>query len=241
MAASSSRGHRTHGKDEIRLARRRYMHDGQADLSFGGDGQSAIAVSRRGRTYTEGLAVPPSEEVVLAGSDYTRPDILGCVRPMVAHLLGDGRPDSTFGGRDGEEPGVLRLGSRSGGPCGVEAASVLADGSVTFALSAERGSPVYLDRLALDGTRDRGFTGARSTQLEPPADGFLWHYRLAAGGQITATEAVRPGCRPRFRPCHNRLSVPLGASRRSPCRWAIASQLRSRRQGSSAPTVLTAC
>lgn len=174
----------------------RYLHDGRADLSFGGDGQSAIAVSRRGRTYTEGLAVLPNEEVVLAGSDYTRPDLLGCVQPVVAHLLGDGQPDQTFGGRNGEEPGVLRVGSRTGGPCSVKAASVLADGSVTFALSGHEESPVYLDRLALDGTRDPGFAGPHSTALTPSANGFLVHFRLAAGGQITAAETVRPGCRP---------------------------------------------
>lgn len=174
----------------------RYLHDGQADLSFGGDGQTAIARSRRGRTYTEGLAVLPDEEVVLAGSDYTRPDILGCVQPVVAHLLGDGQPDPAFGGRNGEEPGVLRVGSRTGGPCGVHAASVLADGSVTFALSADGVSPVYLKRLALDGTRDPGFASADTTALTPSPNGFLVHFRLAAGGQLTAAETVRPRCRP---------------------------------------------
>lgn len=174
----------------------RYLHDGQADLSFGGDGQTAIARSRRGRTYTEGLAVLPSEEVVLAGSDYTRPDLLGCVQPVVAHLLGDGQPDPAFGGRNGEEPGVLRVDSRTAGPCGVHAASVLADGSVTFALSGQEESPVYLDRLTLDGARDPGFAGADTTALTPSANGFLVHFRLAAGGRITAAETVRPGCRP---------------------------------------------
>ncbi len=192
----------------------RYLHDGRADLSFGGDGQSAIAASKRGRTYTEGLAVLPSEEVVLAGSDNTRPDLLGCVQPVVAHLLGDGRPDPAFGGRDGEEPGVLRVGSRVGGPCSVSAASVLGDGSVTFALSAAGDSPgVYLDRLTLDGTRDPGFASAHSTALTPLANGFLVHFRLVAGGQVTAAETVRPGCRPISGsaktgfPCHSVLLV----------------------------------
>jgi uncharacterized delta-60 repeat protein len=174
----------------------RYLADGQADLSFGGNGQSAIAISRRGRTFTEGLAVLPSEEVVLAGSDYTRPATFpSCVQPIVAHLLGDGRPDPAFGGRDGEEPGVLRVGSRVGGPC-VKATSVLGDGSVTFALSAEEESPVYLDRLTLDGTPDPGFASAHSTALTPLANGFLVHFELAVGGQVTAAETVRPRCRP---------------------------------------------
>jgi uncharacterized delta-60 repeat protein len=175
----------------------RYLHDGQADLSFGGDGQSAIAVSKRGRTYTEGLAVLPGGEIVLAGSDNTRPDTFtSCVQPVVAHLLNDGRPDPTFGGRNREEPGVLRVGSRLGGPCSVEATSVLGDGSVTFALPTEGESSVYLDRLTLDGTPDPGFAGPRSTALTPPANGFLVHFRLAAGGRFTVVETVKPHCRP---------------------------------------------
>jgi uncharacterized delta-60 repeat protein len=199
----------------------RYLHDGRADLSFGGDGQSAIAPSKRGRTYTEGLAVLPSEEVVLAGSDNTRPDLFsGCVQPMVAHLLGDGQPDPAFGGWNGEKPGVLRVGSRTSGPCWVSAASVLGDGSVTFALSTKGDSPVYLDRLALDGTHDPGFASAHSTALTPLANGFLVHFELAAGGQVTAAETVRPGCRPvsgdtktRF-PCHSVLLVARDADGR---------------------------
>jgi uncharacterized delta-60 repeat protein len=198
----------------------RYLHDGQPDLSFGGDGQSAIAASKRGRTYTEGLAVLPGGEVVLAGSDDTRPAILGCVQPVVAHLLGDGQPDPAFGGRNGEEPGVLRVGSPSDGPCHVQAASVLGDGSVTFALATDGESPLYLDRLTLDGTRDPGFAGADSTALPPLASGYLWHFRLAAGGQITATELVRPGCRPVSGgtktgfPCHTVLLVARDAQGR---------------------------
>jgi uncharacterized delta-60 repeat protein len=199
----------------------RYLHDGRADSSFGGDGQSAIAASKSGRTYTEGLAVLPSEEIVLAGSDDTRPDTFSsCVQPVVAHLLGDGRPDPAFGGRNGEEPGVLRVGSRIGGPCSVKATSVLGDGSVTFALSAEEESPVYLKRLTLDGTRDPGFASARSTALTPLANGFLVHFRLAAGGQVTAAETVRPECRPvsggtkiRF-PCHSVLLLARDADGR---------------------------
>ena len=199
----------------------RYLPDGRADLSFGGDGQSAIAVSKRGRTYTEGLAVLPSEEVVLAGSDNTRPDLFsGCVQPVVAHLLGDGRPDPTFGGRDGEEPGVLRVGSHIAAPCSVRATSVLGDGSVTFALSTEGGSAVYLNRLALDGTRDPGFASPRSTALTPLAKGFLVHFELTAGGQVTAAETVRPGCRPvsgatkTRSPCHSVLLVARDANGR---------------------------
>jgi hypothetical protein len=102
---------------------------------------------------------------------------------------------------------------------------VLGDGSVTFALSAEGGSPgtfvlsaeggspVYLDRLALDGTRDPGFAGPHSTALTPSANGFLVHFELAAGGQVTAAETVRPGCRPVSDgtktgfPCHSVLLV----------------------------------
>ena len=199
----------------------RYLQDGQADLSFGGDGQSAIAVSKRGRTYTEGLAVLPSEEVVLAGSDNTRPDTFSsCVQPVVAHLLGDGRPDPAFGGRNGEEPGVLRVGSRSDGPCRVQATSVLGDGSVTFALATDGESPLYLDRLALDGTRDPGFASADSAALPPLASGYLWHFRLAAGGQVTAAETVRPRCRPVSGgtktgfPCHSVLLVARDAQGR---------------------------
>jgi uncharacterized delta-60 repeat protein len=199
----------------------RYLHDGRADLRFGGDGQSAIAPSKRGRTYTEGLAVLPSEEMVLAGSDNTRPDLFsGCVQPVVAHLLGDGRPDPTFGGRNGEEPGVLRVGSRIGGPCWVSATSVLGDGSATFALSAKGESPVYLDRLALDGTHDPGFASAHSTVLTPLANGFLVHFELAAGGQVTGAETVRPGCRPVSGdtktgfPCHSVLLVAREANGR---------------------------
>jgi uncharacterized delta-60 repeat protein len=184
-------------KTKSALFAARYLRDGEADLSFGGDGQSAIAVSKRGRTYTEGLAVLPNEEVVLAGADNTRPAILrGCVQPLVAHLLGDGQPDPTFGGRDGEEAGVLRVSSRRTGPCSVSAASVLADGSVTFALSTEATSPVYLDRLTLDGSPDPAFADPLSTALAPPANGFLGRLRLTAGGQVMAAETIRPGCRP---------------------------------------------
>ena len=199
----------------------RYLHDGRADSSFGEDGQSAIAVSKRGRAYTEGLAVLPNEEVVLAGSDNTRPDTFSsCVQPVIAHLLGDGRPDPTFGGRNGEEPGVLRVGSRLGGPCSVSATSMLGDGSVTFALSAKGESSVYLDRHALDGSRDPAFAGAHSTALTPVANGFFGRFRLAAGGQIAAAETVRPGCQPvsgstkiRF-PCHSVLLVARDADGR---------------------------
>jgi uncharacterized delta-60 repeat protein len=199
----------------------RYLHDGEADLSFGGDGQSAIAVSKRGRTYTEGLVVLPSEEVVLAGGDNTRPDTFSsCEQPVVAHLLGDGRPDPAFGGRNGEEAGVLRLGSRTAGPCSISAASVLGDGSVTFALSTKGESPVYLDRLAPDGTHDPGFASPHSTALTPLANGFLVHFRLAVGGQVTAAETVRPGCRPISGgtktgfPCHSVLLVARDADGR---------------------------
>lgn len=200
----------------------RYLPDGRADLSFGGDGQSAIAPSKRGRTYAGGLAVLPSGEVVLAGSDNTRPDIFprSCEQPVVAHLLGDGQPDPTFGGRNGEEPGVLRVGSRITGPCSVSATSVLGDGSATFALSADGASPVYLKRLALDGTRDPAFASAHSTALTPSVNGFLMHFELAAGGQITAAEAVRLRCRPvsgstKTRlPCHSVLLVARDANGR---------------------------
>lgn len=191
-------GSTEHSKERLRsaLIAARYLPDGQADSSFDGDGQSAIAVSRHGHARTDGLAVLPGEEVVLAGRDYARPAALpGCAQPVVAHLLGDGRPDPAFGGRDGEEPGVLRAGPRAGGRC-VRATSVLGDGSVTFALSAKEIAPVYLNRLTPDGRRDLGFAGARSTALTPPANGFLWNFRLAAGGQVTAAESVRPGCRP---------------------------------------------
>ena len=160
---------------------------------------------------------------MLAGSDNTRPDIFpaNCEQPVVAHLLGDGRPDPTFGGRNGEEPGVLRVGSRIDGPCSVSATSVLGDGSVTFALSTKGESrPVYLDRLALDGTRDPGFASAHSTALTPPANGFLVHFELAVGGQVTAAETVRPGCRPVSGgtktgfPCHSVLLVARDANGR---------------------------
>jgi uncharacterized delta-60 repeat protein len=189
----------------------RYLHDGQADLSFGDDGQSAIAASKSGHANADGLAVLPGGEVVLAGSDHTRPATFpSCAQPVIARLLGDGRPDPTFGGRNGEEAGVLRFGSGIGGPCS-RAASVLGDGNVTFALSAEEESPVYLDRRAPDGTRDPGFASPHSTALTPPANGFLWHFRLALGGQVTATETVRPRCRP----------ISGGTKTRFPCRSVL--------------------
>jgi uncharacterized delta-60 repeat protein len=179
----------------------RYLPDGELDPSFGVQGQSSVAASAIRTLSEESLGVLADGTVVLAGRDYGPQSVAdrSCVWPVVVRLRPDGSPDPNFGGGpDGAEPGVLDAGPRVGSPCGAGAATVLGDGGVAFTLFGEDDASVFAGRLTSDGSPTPGFARPGSAALTPPRGGFLWNFKLATGGEVTAGEMARPFDHGRF-------------------------------------------
>lgn len=172
----------------------RYLPDGGLDPSFGTHGQRAVGATHTGNLSVQSLGVLGDGEVVIAGQNFfALPGTVDmCRPPLLARLLPDGTPDTGFGGTGGEEPGVLDAGRRIGSLCGNEAATVLGDGSTAFTLFDREESSIFPGRLAPDGSRAPGFGHPSSTALTPPRGGFLWHFRLASGGEVEAGEVATP-------------------------------------------------
>ena len=172
----------------------RYLPDGELDPSFGTRGQRAVGATHTGTLGVQSLGVLGDGGVVIVGENFfALPGTVDmCRRPLVARLLPDGTPEDGYGGTGGQEPGVIDVGGRLGSPCGDEAATVLADGGTAFTLFDREESSVFPGRLTPDASRAPGFGRPPSTALAPPRGGFLWHFRLAPGGEIEVGEMGTP-------------------------------------------------
>lgn len=136
----------------VRLAVAAYRPDGSLDPFFGDGG--IVLSNTEGGMSAEAMAMDSFGQIVLAGSNSDRGS---SGSPLVARLLFDGRPDTSFGGGDGmvRVPVKMKVSAiRTDGDGGIFIAGPLGgipwpNGDAEFAVF----------HLARDGSPDRSFGG----------------------------------------------------------------------------------
>lgn len=131
----------------------RYMPNGAIDRGFGSHGEVRFATPHRGQAKLHDIAVLPSGKILVAGGFHDE--------FMLARLLPDGRPDRSFGGRDGR---VLTDVNGSAycpsNPCAHATSLALSHGRILLAgnaADARSAQFVAVTRYRANGRLDRSF------------------------------------------------------------------------------------